>query len=161
MIRDSTYKGTGINSPKLGCTRHNQARQGREMAGSVALRRVRSPHPPAPLPMQPWNTRSHGARGAEGFTLGCATDLVWSKTRLFISPGAGPFPLPGNTWEFWWASEYLDPPYRLSESERAKTACRAQHVSHRSMRTFLSTHPTATGHFATKRLNRAFCSAFE
>ena len=69
------------------CTRHNQARQGREMPGSVALRRVRSP-------------------------------------------------LPGNTWEFWWASEYLDPPYRLSESDRANAACRAQHVSHRSMRAF-------------------------
>jgi hypothetical protein len=29
-------------------------------------------------------------------------------------------------WEFWWASEYLDPPYRpyrLSKSDRAKTAC--------------------------------------
>jgi hypothetical protein len=48
-------------------TRHNQARQGREMAGSVAIRRVRSP-------------------------------------------------LPGNTWELWWASEYLDPPYRLARS---------------------------------------------
>jgi len=26
-------------------------------------------------------------------------------------------PLSGNTWEYWWASEYLDPPYRLHDLE--------------------------------------------
>jgi hypothetical protein len=72
---DALSRVTGVTSCRklathaalCDCTRHNQARQGREIAGSVALRRVR-------------------------------------------------FPLPGNTWEFWWASEYLDPPYFLASS---------------------------------------------
>ena len=50
---DALSRVTGVTSCRklathaalCDCTRHNQARQGREIAGSVALRRVQSPHP--------------------------------------------------------------------------------------------------------------------